>query len=759
MTTNFALSLSFDGIRLFHRVPNGWHLVGETALDVTDLNAALAQLHAQSVRLDPSDMQVKLLIPNEQIKYLALETAQTDLADVMAALENATPYAIDELVVDFDHNGGRTYIAAVARETLQEAEAFAADHGFTPAAFTAVADAMTFKSEVFFGAASGAKSAHAVTRDARPFTQTGIAVIPADPDAVPVFTPRPRMADPASIAPAPPSEPEIPADNLSPEAPQDDALFTPRAPVAPPTIAPVDVGDAPELSIYAPSVLVIAPVVAPPIPETEAPPIRADDLAEQGGFATRRKPVVPEPDVEQQAPAIQSRKPMKAADFATKQARPVRGKPRFLGLILTAILVIIMALVAFWASNLSEEDAAYWFDFGTENVLETAEIPPPKIISTTPIIQEIADVPSTSVETVAVALPQLREDVMGQVLSPAQAAHIYAATGVWQRAPRLPLEPRLDTFDARLPQPTLSALPLILPALPLIASLSPDLTIVTPINPLALGVDFDRDENGLIRATREGSLTPQGILVFAGAPTRKPPLRPTFAALPAPDTTVAPDATEGALALAGLRPLPRPEGLVPTTNTVVALADPALASKRPKARPAGLATPIVAAAPEPTAPDITEVMAAIAGAVPESLLVAPTALAVTVSSRPDTRPRNFARVVARARDLEVQQTARTTVTQPGATVSNAPAASSGNTAGSVAQAATLNNAIRLRDVNLIGVYGSPNNRRALVRLRNGNYVKVEIGSSLDGGRVTAIGDSALNYVKRGKTIALELPTG
>ena len=313
----------------------------------------------------------------------------------------------------------------------------------------------------------------------------------------------------------------------------------------------------------------------------------------------------------------------------------------------------------------------------------------------------------------------------------------------------------MDTLDARLPQKTLSALPLILPALPLIASLSPDLTIVTPINPLALGVDFDRDENGLIRATREGSLTPQGILVFAGAPTRKPPLRPTFAALPAPDTTVAPDATEGALALAGLRPLPRPEGLVPTANTVVALADPALASKRPKARPAGLATPIVAAAPEPTAPDITEVMAAIAGAVPESLLVAPTALAVTVSSRPDTRPRKFARVVARARDLEVQQTARTT----GATVSNTPAASSGNTAGSVAQAATLNNAIRLRDVNLIGVYGSPNNRRALVRLSNGNYVKVEIGSSLDGGRVTAIGDSALNYVKRGKTIALELPTG
>ncbi|MFT5631375.1 MAG: hypothetical protein ACI82I_001829 [Gammaproteobacteria bacterium] len=765
MTTNFALSLSFDGIRLFQRVPDGWHIVGETALDVPDLNAALAQLHAQAMRLDPSDMQVKLLIPNEQIKYVTLETAMTDLDDVMAALENATPYAIDELVVDFDRNGGRTYIAAVARETLQEAEAFAADHGFTPAAFAAVADAMTFKSEVFFGAASGAKSAQAITRDAHPFTQTGVAVIPVDPDAAPVFTPRPRMADPASIAPVSPPEPEASADAPPPEASQDDVLLTPRAPVAQPTIAPVDVGEAPKLSIDAPPVAAPAPVVAPPIPETAPPPIQADDLAEQGGFATRRKPVapvVPAPDGEQQAPTPQSRKQKKAADFATKQAQPVRGKPRFLGLILTAILVLFMALVAFWASTLSEEDAAYWFGFSTESVLETAEIPPPEIIPITPVIQETALVAPAVVEPVAAALPQLREDVAGQVLSPAQAARIYAATGVWQRAPRLPLEPRSDTLDARLPQLTSTALPPILPAMPLIANLSPDLTILTPINPLAPGTDFDRDENGLVRATPEGALTPQGILVFAGPPPRKPPLRPAFAALPLPDTAIAPDAadaTAAAVALAGLRPQLRPEGLAPTADTVVALADPALASKRPRIRPADLVAAIVAAAPEPAATDITEVMAAIAEAVPESLLVTPSAQAVVVSSRPDTRPRNFALVVARARDLEARQTASTTVTQPDASVSNAPARSSGNTANSVAQAATLENAIRLRDVNLIGVYGRPNNRRALVRLRNGRYVKVEIGSSLDGGRVTAIGDSALNYVKRGRTIALELPSG
>ncbi|MCO4846591.1 MAG: hypothetical protein KC448_01300 [Yoonia sp.] len=740
MTTNFALSLSSEGIRLFQRVPDGWHLVGETAIDVPDLNATLARLHAEAVRLDPSDMQVKLLIPNEQIKYITLDTAQTGLSDVMAALENATPYAIDELVVDFDRNGGRTYIAAVARETLQEAEAFATEHGFTPAVFTALAVPMTFTSEVFFGPASGASSGHAITRDAHPFAQTGVAVIPPQPDAAALFTPRPRMADPASIVPP------IPEDVTIADAAQDDILFTPRAAVTPAPIATVNVGDAPKLSVETSTVSV-------PAPDVTAPPILADDLAEQGGFATRRKPAA-----EQQPPDPQSRKQKKAAAFATKQAKPVRGKPRFLGLILTAILVLFMALVAFWASTLSEEDVANWFGFGTGGILETAEIPLPEILPTTPAVPETVDVAPALAETVAVPLPQLREDVAGQVLSPAQAARIYAATGVWQRAPRFPLEPRWDTFAASFPQLTATSLSLDLPAMPLIAGLSPDLTIVTPTNPLAPGTDFDRDENGLVRASPEGALTPQGILVFAGPPPRKPPLRPTYATLPAPDTTIAPEATAGAMALAGRRPVLRPEGLAPAQDTVIAVAaDTVRASKRPKTRPAGLAT--VAVAPAPTAPDITKVMAAIAEAVPESPFVTATARAVAASRRPDTRPRNFARVVARARDIEAQQIARAAAAQPAAAVSNAPARPSGTTAGSVAQAATLNNAIRLRDVNLIGVYGRPNNRRALVRLANGRYVKVEIGSSLDGGRVTAIGDSALNYVKRGKTIALQLPSG
>lgn len=785
MTTNFALSLSFGGICLFQRVPDGWHLVGETAIDAPDLSGALAQLRADAALLDPSEMRCKLLIPNAQIKYVKLETAQTELHDVMAALEGATPYAVDELVVDFDRNGGRTYVAAVARETLQEAEAFATEHGFAPVAFAAVAEPMTFKSEVFFGPATAGKTGPPVTRDPVPVVQTGIAVIPPDPTAPPVFTPRPRMADPASITP-----PAVP--------PHDEALSTPRAAVAPAPIAPVVTGDAPAVTPDAPQpppAIDVLPPIAP------APPMVADDLAEQGGFSTRRKSDAAVVATPTHAPAVEpvqkklTRKEKKTAAFATKQAQPVRGKPRFLGFILTVILLIFMALVAIWASTLSEEDIAGWFGFGTGGILETAEIPPPEIIPATPAIQEQPAV-ATAAAPQATPLPQLREDTTGQVLSPAQADRIYAATGVWQRAPRLPLEPRLDTFAATFPVLSATEISLELPVLPGISGLSPDLNIITPINPLAAGTDFDRDENGLVRATREGTMSPQGVMIFAGPPPRKPPLRtvrtsqiaiiapptldapdgvvviigrpskipplrPEYAALPAPDAPIAPDATAGAVALAGLRPSLRPDSLAPPDDLVSAIAaDPALAGVRPKTRPQGLAPePVVAEVPAPATPDITEVMAAIADAIPESPFVNTTAQAVAISSRPDTRPRNFARVVARARDLEAQQTARATAAQPAAVVSNAPARPSGTTANSVAQAATLSNAIRLRDVNLIGVYGRPNDRRALVRLGNGRYVKVEIGSRLDGGRVTAIGDSALNYVKRGKTIALQLPSG
>ena len=753
MTINFTLSLSSNGVCLFQRVPSGWHFVGKTAVDVPNLAAAIAQLRADAARLDPTYTQVKLLIPNTQIKYITLETAQTDLKNVMDALENSTPYATDELVIDFDRNGGRTYIAAVARETLQEAQDFAVKHGFIPVAFTAAAAPLTFKSEVFFGPAFSSNSDVEIIRDAHPFIQTGIAIIPPDPDAAPLFKPRPRMADPASIKPIQSPLIAQQKDLKITDTAQDNTFLNPPPPAIPKTTTHINVAQVSQLGIEPITVSVPLLVVDPDPPQIANTVLEADDLAKQGGFSTCRKIAAPLATPTRTRPAATQTKNKKLENFATKQAQPIGGKPRFLGLILTAILIIFMAIVWLWASTLSEENLANWFGFRTGAIVEVADVTQPTIA---PVIQKTITIIPAAAKITSPALPQLRENVAGKVLSPAQAERIYAATGVWQRSPRLPLEPRLDSIAPEFPRPTSASLSFKLPEIPLIASILPDLSIGAPVNPLAPGIHFDLDENGLVRATPEGSLTPQGILVYSRAPLLTPPLRPVFSYFLVQGASTFAQTKAGTVLLAGLRPSLRPEGLKPNNSTAKIKENSALAFYRPKARTAEFLPAVRALT---NSPDITKIIAAIDIAVQNSTILNPNVRTVQVSIRPDIRPRNFARVVARARDIQAQKTARATVAELNVATLDTPKRSSGSTAGDVALAATLDNAIRLRDVNLIGVYGRPNDRRALVRLGNGRYVKVKIGSDLDGGNVTAIGDNALSYVKLGETIALQLPSG
>ena len=132
-------------------------------------------------------------------------------------------------------------------------------------------------------------------------------------------------------------------------------------------------------------------------------------------------------------------------------------------------------------------------------------------------------------------------------------------------------------------------------------------------------------------------------------------------------------------------------------------------------------------------------------------IVNPTAQAVASSGRPDTRPRNMARIVARAQANQERSATRVAVVAP-RTVTP-----SGVTSGSVAQNATLENAINLRELNLIGIYGSADNRSATVRLGNGRFQRLTVGDRVDGGRVTAISVDTLSYTKGGRTHTLQVP--
>ena len=112
---------------------------------------------------------------------------------------------------------------------------------------------------------------------------------------------------------------------------------------------------------------------------------------------------------------------------------------------------------------------------------------------------------------------------------------------------------------------------------------------------------------------------------------------------------------------------------------------------------------------------------------------------------------------AQARQQTQPTSSQITQAPAPAVASSAAATPTGSVPRSVADAATQDSTINLRNVNLIGVYGRSNDRRALVRLTNGRYVKVEVGTSFQGGRITVIGDSALNYVVGGQTYSLQVP--
>ncbi len=78
---------------------------------------------------------------------------------------------------------------------------------------------------------------------------------------------------------------------------------------------------------------------------------------------------------------------------------------------------------------------------------------------------------------------------------------------------------------------------------------------------------------------------------------------------------------------------------------------------------------------------------------------------------------------------------------------------------SVSRTATIEDAIRLNALNLVGVYGTPADRRALIRLPSGRYVKVKVGDRFDGGTVAQITDTQLHYRKGNQTVSLSLPRG
>lgn len=155
MKPNFALNLTPDAISLLYRTTSGWRIVGSAETESDDLSGDLAYLRNTAVGLAPKGYTTKLIIPASQILFTRLnapEAGDTDPdAQIRAQLEGLTPYRLDELKFDWMLADGHAIVAAVAIETLSEAEKFAFDHGFNPVSFAAEPGDEAFSREVSFG--------------------------------------------------------------------------------------------------------------------------------------------------------------------------------------------------------------------------------------------------------------------------------------------------------------------------------------------------------------------------------------------------------------------------------------------------------------------------------------------------------------------------------------------------------------------------------------------------------------------------------
>lgn len=79
--------------------------------------------------------------------------------------------------------------------------------------------------------------------------------------------------------------------------------------------------------------------------------------------------------------------------------------------------------------------------------------------------------------------------------------------------------------------------------------------------------------------------------------------------------------------------------------------------------------------------------------------------------------------------------------------------------GSAAASATVKDGIRLNSTQIIGTIGAGQASRALVRLSNGRVLTLRIGDRINGGTITAIGDSRITYQKGNQAHALGVLNG
>ncbi|WP_309668411.1 translation initiation factor 2 [Tabrizicola sp.] len=408
-------------------------------------------------------------------------------------------------------------------------------------------------------------------------------------------------------------------------------------------------------------------------------------------------------------PGMPGNKPLTkpGGTFATKT--PQRGKPRFLGLILTGLLLVCLALVAAWSSfylasdsqpqpttaivdatvpGVDDEMLADMQDpegmsdplpeaEGTASATAQADIG--EGVAPDAIAAEEGALPEAAPINLALDEAPAEAVVEAQAEEPAPDTAVVTDVATAKPSPEDQDEIFLAAMDT--PPPALDAL--ALPSPEAVSDTLPE----APMPPPAYGTVYQFDANGLLKPTAEGILSPEGVMLIAGKPPLVPPprsevaiaaaeaaalLTPPLAEVPPPADIVVTDTvvtdtvvTDAALppadpALKEFRPKPRPEGLLPAAaspedDAALAVgADGGFARLRPLPRPTTVSAAAALANPAPAEAADLGAQAASLIAQNEATLAAVAAAeaanpsVVAISRRPMTRPRDLSRAVEAA---------------------------------------------------------------------------------------------------------------
>ncbi len=701
-----ALEMSMEGIALHQLAFDGhWHEMSRISLDDAALREKMAAMRASAIKLHGRKMLTRIWLPDDQVIHRDIQlSGGSDSArksEAQKKIAELTPYnaAAFQVKVGEQNEDGSWPVIGVRKSTLSEARVFAKSHGFNGTAYSTRSAQAGFVDQPHFTMPANVKNVakYGVIAASVAGLVVAVGFAFSTLDWQSWWYSSPRVEDVAPYRGA-----DIPPDNSAQN------ILPAGLPV--PVISPV--------------AAIPASTTPDPFPELPAP------VAAASAQVATQSPLAPVGETAEFSLSRQWVRPdLPKVIEAMAQAGPIDDVP----------------------------------NFGPFNLtIDVAEPPLPRLASIEP--QVFSADPAVARARQPDRLTPIRFQIgalpsLINRMSPVEIAEVSSSFGI-------PLA------DLGVATPVVNLT--VAPPVEVTAGLPPLLPRLRSGRPIP--------EQVPVPEVAQTPAADGGLQILQGQPSPRPLRRPVL--------PVSEPAANGGLQIFAGRPAftirhrpPEPEPVVETPVTQTPAPDePLVAQGEPPRAEPGIR--IVEGLPDKmpvlrSGQEIPEQGVAMMAAIPVSDLTPEMIEAIRL--RPIRRPQSIIEMPAPV-DPMLSNAAPATVLRPeprndafnlnaariAELLSNRPRSNAPPvpqdppsinlpTSASVAREATIENGINLRKTSLIGIIGTNDARRAIIRLSGGRFVRVQLGESFSGWRVVAINETSVRIQKGRREEILRLP--